>query len=128
MKKIFVFLLALAMTVSLLAACGPAEKPDTNDPSTSQTPSQDESNTESQKPVNQDAVFYGGWPYSTVPTGHFNMFVSNAITLKYFRELHQLALATYKAADDTYQPLLADSWKISEDNSTFTVTLKDNVI
>ena len=60
MKKIFVFLLALAMTVSLLAACGPAEKPDTNDPSTSQTPSQDESNTESQKPVNQDAVFYGG--------------------------------------------------------------------
>lgn len=128
MKKIFVFLLALAMTVSLLAACGPAEKPDTNGPSTSQTPSQDESNTESQKPVNQDAVFYGGWPYSTVPTGHFNMFVSNAITLKYFRELHQLALATYKAADDTYQPLLADSWKISEDNSTFTVTLKDNVI
>lgn len=29
------------------------------------------------------SVFAGGWPYSTVPTGHFNMFVSNAIELKY---------------------------------------------
>lgn len=78
--------------------------------------------------VNKDAVFAGGWPYSTVPTGHYNMFVSNAIELKYFRELHQLALATYTAATDTYTPLLAESWEISEDNTTFTVNLRPDVV
>ncbi len=78
--------------------------------------------------VNKDAVFAGGWPYSTVPTGHYNMFVSNAIELKYFRELHQLALATYTAATDTYTPLLAESWEVSEDNTTFTVNLRSDVV
>ena len=70
------------------------------------------------------AVFAGGWPYSTVPTGHFNMFVSNAIEMKFYRELHQLPLATYRAADEQYMPLLATEWAISEDNTSFTVSLR----
>ncbi len=70
------------------------------------------------------AVFAGGWPYSTVPTGHFNMFVSNAIEMKFYRELHQLPLATYRAADEEYVPLLATEWAISDDDASFTLSLR----
>lgn len=72
-------------------------------------------------------VFAGGWPYATVPTGHYNMFVANAIELKFYRELHQLPLATYRAATDAYEPMLASSWAISDDEQSFTVTLRDDV-
>ena len=73
------------------------------------------------------SVFAGGWPYSTVPTGHFNMFVSNAIELKYWREIHQLPLATYDASTGEYNPMLATDWQISDDGSVYTVHLRDNV-
>lgn len=71
--------------------------------------------------------FYGGWPYSTMPTGHFNMFVANAIELKYFREVHQLPLATYVAANDEYVPMLATAWEASEDGTNFHVSLRNDV-
>lgn len=72
------------------------------------------------------AVFAGGWPYSTVPTGHFNMFVSNAIEMKFYRELHQLPLAVYRAADQEYLPMLANEWSVGEDSKTFDVTLRND--
>ena len=72
------------------------------------------------------AVFSGGWPYSTVPTGHFNMFVSNAIELKFYRELHQLPLAVYRAADEEYLPMLATEWSVDEDSKSFDVTLRSD--
>lgn len=73
-----------------------------------------------------EAIFAGGWPYSTPPTGHFNMFISGAIELKFWREIQQLPLATYVAQTDTYDPLLATSWEVSEDEKTFNVTLRDD--
>lgn len=75
----------------------------------------------------EGAVFAGGWPYATVPTGHFNMFVANAIELKFYRELHQLPLATYKAATEEYVPMLAESWELSEDNKAINIVLRDDV-
>ncbi|WP_277587306.1 ABC transporter substrate-binding protein [Psychrobacillus antarcticus] len=70
--------------------------------------------------------FAGGWPYATVPTGHFNMFVANAIELKFYRELHQLPLATYKASSDEYMPMLAESWELSDDNQQINIKLRDD--
>jgi peptide/nickel transport system substrate-binding protein len=72
-------------------------------------------------------VFAGGWPYATVPTGHFNMFVANAISLKFYRELHQLPLATYRAGSEEYVPMLAEQWKLSEDNKEIQVNLRNDV-
>lgn len=104
----------------LLPGCSqtPAESPDpsTSAPAGSQTGGQ----------ATQQA-FVGGWPYTTPPTGHYNMFVSNAIELKFYRELHQLPLATYVAEDDSYEPMLAESWEVSEDGTTFTVNLRQDV-
>ena len=73
-----------------------------------------------------EAVFAGGWPYSTPPTGHFNMFISGSIELKFWREIQQLPLATYVAETDTYDPLLATAWEASEDGQKFNVTLRDD--
>ncbi len=90
----------------------------------------DKAETPSETPTGGEvveAVFAGGWPYQTVPTGHFNMFVANAINLKFYRELHQLPLATYKSSSEEYQPMLAKSWALSDDKKTFTVELRDDV-
>ena len=76
--------------------------------------------------ADDEAVFAGGWPYSTPPTGHFNMFLSGSIELKFWREIQQLPLATYVAETDTYDPLLATSWEASEDGEKFVVTLRDD--
>ncbi len=69
-------------------------------------------------------TFAGGWPYATPPTGHFNMFVANAIELKFWREMHQLPLALYINATAEYTPMLAESWKIDEAAKTMTVNLR----
>ena len=107
MRKFFILLMIVLLSVNMVFAGGSGES--------------------SATPSGQEKVFAGGWPYSTVPTGHFNMFVSNAIELKFFRELHQLALATYNASTDEYNPLLATSWEVSEDGSSYIVHLRDDV-
>ncbi|MEG2454880.1 MAG: ABC transporter substrate-binding protein [Oscillospiraceae bacterium] len=117
MKKMITLVLSLALTVGLLAGCGPAPAPEGDAPNNSQPVVTD---------APKDAVFAGGWPYSTVPTGHFNMFVANSIELKFYRELHQLPLATYVATTEEYTPLLAKSWTVSESGDNFAVTLRDD--
>jgi peptide/nickel transport system substrate-binding protein len=118
-KKLLVTFLSAILALSILAGC--AQAPVATAPET-QAPA-----GEAQASVVKDAVFYGGWPYNTPPTGHYNMFVANAIEMKYFRELFQLPLATYLKATDVYEPMLAASWEVDQDNSTFKVTLRDDV-
>ena len=77
---------------------------------------------ESKQPI----TFAGGWPYATPPTGHFNMFVANAIELKFWREMHQLPLALYVNARGEYTPMLAESWEIYENSTSMLVTLRDD--
>ncbi|WP_165775488.1 ABC transporter substrate-binding protein [Chryseomicrobium excrementi] len=103
------FWILLLVAVIFLAACS------------------DEQSTGEESP-NKETEFAGGWPYATVPTGHYNMFVANAIDLKFYRELHQLPLATYNAVSDDYSALLADGWELSEDKKQLIVKLKDDVV
>ena len=109
MKKVFLSLLVALLAVSSVFAGG-----------TSEAASAGVSDAAA------ETVFAGGWPYSTVPTGHFNMFVSNAIELKFWREVHQLPLATYDASTGEYNPMLAESWEISDDGTVYTVHLRDD--
>lgn len=128
MKKTITLLLALAMTVSLLAACGSDARPEEPAANDGVQAAEGVPSGVADAPAeNREAVFAGGWPYSTVPTGHFNMFISNAIELKFYRELHQLALATYSAEDDAYHALLAESWESNADNTAFDVKLREDV-
>jgi peptide/nickel transport system substrate-binding protein len=132
MKKLIVTFLSTLIALTILAGC--AQAPTTTVPATqapasvTQAPAKTQAPVETKAPVAKDAVFFGGWPYNTPPTGHFNMFVVNAIELKYFRELFQLPLATYLKATDVYEPLLAASWKIDQANNTFQVTLRNDAM
>ena len=123
-KLILIFVLLLSLT--LMVACGDSTKTPTPDtPSTPDTPvTPDAPVTGDTTPT--DAVFAGGWPYETVPSGHFNMFIAKAIELKFYRELHQLPLASYKSATEEYIPMLATSWELSDDNKFLNVTLRDD--
>lgn len=76
--------------------------------------------------VKKTQTFAGGWPYPTPPTGHFNMFVANAIELKFWREMHQLPLALYVNSRAEYTPMLAESWKIDDASTNMTVTLRSD--
>lgn len=107
LRKILSAFLLISLLVGLTACGEKTETPDTPDP------------------VGETA-FVGGWPYETAPTGHFNMFVPNAITLKFWREVHQLPLATYRQAQNEYEPMLATDWQLSDDNKTFNVVLRDD--
>ena len=109
MKKVLLSLLVALLVVSSVFAGGSSEAASAG-----------------QSGAAAETVFAGGWPYSTVPTGHFNMFVSNAIELKFWREVHQLPLATYDASTGEYNPMLAQSWEISDDGTVYTVHLRDD--
>lgn len=137
MKKLTLTLISILLVMMIIAGCAqsapPANAPDTDVPAgDTQAPEATKALEEPQAPADtavpagQETVFVGGWPYSTVPTGHFNMFVSNAIELKFFRELHQLPLATYVKSTDMYEPMLAADWEIDQENNTFKVFLRDD--
>jgi peptide/nickel transport system substrate-binding protein len=108
----FITIILLISIVVLMTACVNSEENLQDNPTKTDT---------------EGAVFAGGWPYATVPTGHFNMFVANAIELKFYRELHQLPLATYKASTDEYIPMLTESWELSEDKKAIKLVLRDDV-
>nr|WP_300004808.1 ABC transporter substrate-binding protein [Tissierella sp.] len=115
-KKVFsrsMLIIVLAFVMIFVTACGDSDK--------------DKGPDKPDSAGNSQAVFAGGWPYETVPTGHFNMFIANAIDLKYFRELHQLPLATYRADTEEYIPMLAESWELADDKKSMKLTLRDDV-
>jgi peptide/nickel transport system substrate-binding protein len=114
-------IILLISVLVLITACSKTNS--SNKPSDTSNKPSDTSTQDAPK----DAVFAGGWPYATVPTGHFNMFVANAISLKFYRELHQLPLATYRAGSEEYVPMLAEQWKLSEDNKEIQVNLRNDV-
>ena len=75
-----------------------------------------------------ESIFSGGWPYSVPPTGHFNMFVANGINIKFFRDLHQLPMAFYLWADNSYEGYLATDWTVDLENNRFQVDLRENAL
>ncbi len=72
-------------------------------------------------------IFAGGWPYSVPPSGHFNMFVPDAIVMNFFRDIHQLPMGFLIWADNEYEGYLAESWEVDEDNNQILVNLRENV-
>ncbi len=56
--------------------------------------------------------FTGAWPYSVPPMGHFNTFVTNAITLGIYYDLIEQPLAMYYWGTGEWLPLLATSWEV----------------
>jgi peptide/nickel transport system substrate-binding protein len=73
-------------------------------------------------------TFLGTWPYVLPPEHNFNAFVTSGglnsnLDLTIYRNLVQLPPAYFMWATGEYQPLLAESWGFTEDNSAYEMTL-----
>jgi peptide/nickel transport system substrate-binding protein len=71
-----------------------------------------------------EAEIHVAFPYQMPPTGHFNTFATNAITLGIYWDLMEMPLAIYRWADDEYIPLLGSEWGY-EPPDVYRVTLRE---
>lgn len=67
------------------------------------------------------------WPYQPPPTGHFNPYATNNLTLGIYNDIMNPPLAIYKWAEGTYEGELAESFGYDEDNN-YIVTLKSGIM
>jgi peptide/nickel transport system substrate-binding protein len=75
-----------------------------------------------------DKVFYGAWPYSMPPKGHFNEFATdNMLNSSPYQKVMYQPLAIHETVKDNWIPILATEWKIDNDKNTVTVKLRDGV-
>ena len=66
--------------------------------------------------------FHPAWPYQPPPTGHFNTFVTNGLTLGIYQDLMEPSLFMYMWHDASWVPLAGESWEWTDD-TTLTVHL-----
>lgn len=66
--------------------------------------------------------FHPAWPYQPTPTGHFNTWVTNGMTLGIYRTLMEPPLFMYMWADASWVPIAGESWEWTDD-VTLTVKL-----
>lgn len=71
--------------------------------------------------------FHPAWPYQPTPTGHFNTFVTNGMTLGIYQDLMEPSLFMYMWADASWVPLAGESWEWTDD-TTLTVDLIDGAV
>ena len=67
--------------------------------------------------------FHPAWPYAPPPTGHFNTWVTNGMTLGIYRALMEPPLFMFLWADGSWMPVAGDSWEWVDD-----VTLRVSLI
>jgi peptide/nickel transport system substrate-binding protein len=73
-------------------------------------------------------TFLGTWPYVLPPDHNLNSFTATGglntnLGTAIYRPIVELPPAFYMWAEGTYQPLLAESWGFTEDNSAYEITL-----
>jgi peptide/nickel transport system substrate-binding protein len=78
-----------------------------------------------------EGVWYGTWPYVLPPEHHLNAYADggpNSNLGNLYRAMSELPLAFYFAADNSYEPLLAESWGFVDDNTAYEITLKEGAM
>lgn len=70
--------------------------------------------------------YHGWWPYTQPPVGHFNSFVTDAITMGIYQGVSEVALAQYQWDGAIFTPLLATKWE-SPNEHTYAVELRGDV-
>lgn len=76
-------------------------------------------------------TFLGTWPYILPPNHHFNGFATGGPGDNLgavYRSLVELTPAFYMWAEGEYEPLLAESWGFTDDNSAYFITLNDEAM
>ena len=57
------------------------------------------------------------WPYQVPPTGHFNTFVTNGLSLSIYQHLMEPPLFMYMWADESWLPMAGESWEWVDDTT-----------
>lgn len=73
-------------------------------------------------------TWLGTWPYTLPPDHHLNGFAAggpNSNLGVLFRGIVELTPAFYMWASDTWEPMLAQSWGFTEDNTAYEITLRE---
>lgn len=73
------------------------------------------------------------WPYVLPPEHNFNSFVTTGgvntnLNIAIYRNIVQLPPAYFMWSTGTYEPLLAESWGFTDDNSAYEITLADGAL
>ena len=106
------FLLAIALIAALIvSACGPAAG--TGDGGAA--PSAQEEAAPAAEAGSGVAEFHPAWPYAPPPTGHFNTWVTNGMTLGIYRALMEPPLFMFLWADGSWLPVAGESWEWVDD-------------
>ncbi|MCB0084405.1 MAG: hypothetical protein KDE47_25870, partial [Caldilineaceae bacterium] len=111
-KSIWLALMLIAALV--IGACAAPAAPTTGEESSS--------SGEAAPAAAGVSEFHPAWPYQPTPTGHFNTFVTNGITLGIYQDLMEPSLFMYMWADASWVPLAGQSWEWTDD-TTLTVKL-----
>ncbi len=75
-----------------------------------------------------DKSFYGAWPYSMPPKGHFNEFATdNLLNSSPYQKVMYQPLAIHETVKDNWLPILATEWKVDNAKNTVTVKLRSGV-
>ncbi len=114
-------LLALALIAALIiSACG-APAADTGGGEAA--PAAQEEAAPADAEGSGVAEFHPAWPYSPPPTGHFNTWVTNGMTLGIYRALMEPPLFMFLWADGSWMPVAGETWEWVDD-----VTLRVSLI
>lgn len=73
----------------------------------------------------------GTWPYVLPPDHHLNSFAAGGLNDNLgvvYRPLVELTPAYYLWASNEYVPMLAESWGFSDDNTSYSFTLKEGAM
>lgn len=74
-----------------------------------------------------EGVWLGTWPYRLMPDHHLNAYADggpNTNLGNVYRELVELSPAFYMWSDNSYMPMLAESWGFVDDGAAYEMTLK----
>ena len=110
--------LALILVIALvISACGaPAAVP------TGDTSGGDAAASTGSEVAAGVSEFHPAWPYQPTPTGHFNTFVTNGLTLGIYQDLMEPSLFMYMWHDGSWVSLAGEAWEWTDD-TTLTVNL-----
>lgn len=89
---------------------------------------------QNEKPVAQaqdapSGTFLGTWPYRLLPDHHLNGYAPNGLGDNLgiiYRQIVELTPAYYLWASNEYVPVLATEWGFTEDNTAYSITLRDD--
>jgi peptide/nickel transport system substrate-binding protein len=77
-----------------------------------------------------EGVWLGTWPYTLPPDHHLNAYATGGPLENLgnvYREMVELSPAFYMWSSGSYEPLLAESWGLTEDEAAYNITLKEGL-